>query len=161
MTSKILNLEQSNAIKAYNEGTSSDKLLLERLYGKEVFNQKITDRVKTFEDACEVLGIGTSIPNVDNLRKKDRASVIAQYKLLVIIEALNEGWTPNWDNNNEYKYYPYFDMRNNTPVFGDYYNWFTVSTTSSHLCLKTSALAEYCGKQFIDLYKESFLFNNL
>ena len=154
---QTLEVTKQNAIKAYKEADSKGKELLENLYGKEVFNQKITDRVKIFEDACEVLGIGTSIPNVDNLRKKDRASVIAQYKLLVIIEALNEGWTPNWDNNNEYKYYPYFDIRNNTPVF-DYYNgWFTNSRTSSRLCLKTSALAEYCGKQFIDLYKDLFL----
>ena len=157
MQSKILNLEQSNAIKVYNEGTYSDKLLLERLYGKEVFNQKITDRVKSFEDACEVLGIAPYLPDVSLLEKEFRNSVIAQYKLQVIIKVLNEGWTPDWNDSNQYKYYTWFNMRNNTLSFRNYHDWATFSGVGSRLCLKTSTLAEYCGKQFIGLYKDLFL----
>jgi hypothetical protein len=157
MTKKILNLEQENAIKAYNEGTPSDRLLLERLYGKEVFHQKITDRVKSFEDACEVLYISTNIPDVSLIREKDRKFIIAQYKLSIITEVLNEDWTPDWDNSNEYKYCPYFEMSNNTLVFGRYDYWSTYSSVSSRLCLRSKELAEYCGKQFIDLYKDLFL----
>ena len=157
MTSKILNLEQSNAIKAYKEGTPSDKLLLERLYGKEVFNLKITDRVKSFEDACEVLDINPYLPDVSLLEESLQSSVVATYKLQVIIKALNEGWSPNWNNSSEYKYYPWFNMRNNTLSFYTYAFWTANSGVSSHLCLRTRELVEYCGTQFIELYKQSFL----
>ena len=44
-----LKVEKRNAIKAWKEGNAETKKALENLYGKEVFNQKITDIVKTFE----------------------------------------------------------------------------------------------------------------
>ena len=165
MQSKILNLEQSNAIKAYNEDTPSDKLLLERLYGKEVFNQKITDRVKTFEDALELYPnkIDPVLLNLLNYSGYDQDVISAQSteKLKIIIKVLNEGRTLDWDNRDEYKYYPYFDMRNKTLVFYRYLSWHSDSFVSPRLCLKSRELAEYAGKQFIELYKESFLLNNL
>lgn len=46
-TVKISNLKEGNA---------ETKKALENLYGKEVFNMKITDRVKTFDDAYEIAG---------------------------------------------------------------------------------------------------------
>ena len=154
---QTLEVTKQNAIKAYREADSKGKELLENLYGKEVFNLKITDRVKSFEDACEVLGIKPYLPDVSYLRRKDQASIIAQYKLSVVVEVLNEGWTPDWNNISEYKYYPWFNMKDNTLFFGNYGYWHTISSVSSHLCLRTSELATYCGTQFIELYKDLFL----
>ena len=67
----------------------------------------ITKRVKTYADACAVLGIEPMNETV--LAKlgftKDE---IAYRKLKTIAEALNEGWRPDWANSNEYKYWPWF-----------------------------------------------------
>jgi hypothetical protein len=35
------------------------------------------------------------------------ADVLAYYKLRIICAALNEGWTPDYTDGNQYKYYPW------------------------------------------------------
>ena len=74
---------------------------------KQVAPKDITKRVKTYADACAVLGIEPM--NEDVFTKlgftKDE---IAYRKLKTIAEALNEGWRPNWADSNEYKYFPWF-----------------------------------------------------
>ena len=77
--------------------------------------QNITDRVKTYADACAVLGIKETLPDVGGLRPKDRPSVTAYYKLIVIAQALNEGWEPDWTNKDQPKWFPwfYFDREKN------------------------------------------------
>ena len=55
--------------------------------------EKITDKIKSFEDACKHLRLNPNdLPVVDMLPEKDRKSIIAFYKLTIIIRALNEGW---------------------------------------------------------------------
>ena len=160
---QTLEVQKGNALKAYKEADSKGKLLLENLYGKEVFNQKITNRIKTFDDACEVLGIySEDLPKVNMLPAKHREATIANYKLAIISEVLNEGWTPDWNNSSEYKYYPYFDMRNNTLVYShsNFNIWHVYSNAGSRLCFRTEELAEYAGKQFIEIYKLAFFLNS-
>mgnify|MGYP000464618864 CR=1 FL=1 len=71
--------------------------------------EKITDKIKSFEDACKHLGLNPNdLPVVDMLPEKDRKSIIAFYKLTIIIRALNEGWEPDWSNWDEWKYYNWF-----------------------------------------------------
>lgn len=64
----------------------------------------ITDKVKSFEDACQLLGIKTTLPEVSMLPVNHQKAIIAHYKLVIIAEAINEGWKPNWDNWDERKY---------------------------------------------------------
>lgn len=81
--------------------------------------KNIIDRIKTISDAVNILG--ESDCEVIELQKFGNAGIskhIYSYQQLVIIcKALNEGWNPNWNDSNEYKYYPYFDMRS-TSGFG-------------------------------------------
>lgn len=52
-----ISISQDNALKAYNAADQSQKSLLENLFGKENLQPKsIMDRVKTFEDALEIVG---------------------------------------------------------------------------------------------------------
>ncbi|EPM1459350.1 hypothetical protein RG089_002536 [Elizabethkingia anophelis] len=121
----------------------------------------ITDKVKSFEDACQLLGIEPNIPEVAMLPENHQKAIIAHYKLVIIAEAVNEGWKPNWDNWDERKYYPWFDLEGSSSgagfSYGDYDDWFTTSLVGSRLCFKTWELAEHIGKTFIDLYKDYFL----
>ena len=123
----------------------------------------ITDKIKSFEDACQALGLDpTALPDVSKLREKDQAAQIAQYKLSIIAEALNEGWTPDWKNNREYKYYPWFDMEDdNGSGLGlsclDCDCDDSISSVGSRLSFKSSDLARYAGKQFTGLYADLFL----
>lgn len=118
----------------------------------------IVDRVKTFEDACEVLGIkGDVFIGVLNDGLSDVSEkLIAHTKLLVIIRALNQGWKPDWDNGNEAKYYPYWDMEKGGFSLNGVSVGYLDAGVPSCLCFKSKALVEYATKQFFGLYKTYF-----
>lgn len=127
---------------------------------KTVTPKDITKRVKTYADACAVLGIEPM--NEAVLAKlgftKDE---IAYRKLKTIAEALNEGWQPDWANSNEYKYWPWFVYNTATAGFSFAYTSYAASYTSAHfgsrLCYKTRELAAYAGNQFEDIYNDFLL----
>lgn len=129
---------------------------------KEEDYEEITDRVKTYEDACKVLGVEPI--NEQNAKAQGfRSDEIARRKLETIAAALNEGWKPDWNNTDQYKYYPYFYIQENAKGKGSAglsYATTTYAATSaaasigSRLCFYASRLARYAGNQFIDLYEQ-------
>ena len=70
----------------------------------------ITERVKTFEDACKELGedhkLVQQFKAIQEAIAEDKEAT-AYFKLGIITAALNEGWKPDFTNNEEYRYYPY------------------------------------------------------
>lgn len=70
----------------------------------------ITERVKTFEDACKELGENHKLVQqfkaIQEAIAEDKEAT-AYFKLGIITAALNEGWEPDFTNDNEYRYYPY------------------------------------------------------
>lgn len=160
---KNLNITAEAVKQAFKNAGKDGKQVLTNLFGKQVsLYDNITERVKSFEDACQVLGISTNVPDVKGLPRKHQKAIVANYKLIIIAEALNEGWKPNWQDSDEYKYYPWFDMTN--PAGVDYSNSHVAASYAnadigSRLCFKTRELAIYFGKQFTDLHNESMLLN--
>ncbi len=66
-------------------------------------------KIASYEDACRVLNIQPINEEVFNIfPKEDQRSMLAYHKLTVITRALNNGWKPDWDDQNEWKYYPLF-----------------------------------------------------
>lgn len=66
-------------------------------------------KIASYEDACRVLNIQPINEEAFNIfPKEDQRSMLAYHKLTVITRALNNGWKPNWDDQNEWKYYPLF-----------------------------------------------------
>lgn len=125
----------------------------------------MSEKIKTYEDACEALKLKPdALPGVSELPEKHRNALTAHYKLVIIAEALNEGWQPNWNDSGEYKYYPWFEVKaskSNPAGFGFSFTfcdlWSANAGVGSRLCFRTRALALYAGKQFEDLYKEYML----
>ena len=145
-------IDDKKAREIYPGAPDSLKAILEQTFGgKKFFEQKITDRVKTFEDVLQILGESF------NVRGGETADEIAYRKLKLIARCLNEGWTPDWNNSNQYKYYPWFYM-NSVRGFGlfvvtcDY----SASSVGSRLCFKTEALAKHAVNHFLDIYKNYF-----
>ena len=121
----------------------------------------IKDKVKSFEDACKVLDITPSVPVVTGIPEKYQKPLIANYQLMVIAEALNEGWTPDWSNGEWDKWYPWFNMDNSSSA-GRFSFFGSVGRNSSsyvgsRLCFKSEELADYAGTQFLELYRELFV----
>lgn len=80
-------------------------------------NRPITERVKTFEDACAVLGENHLYVQMfqDIYTKSEKAGanvnsdVVAYLKLRIITAALNEGWEPQFTSD-EWRWYPWFRL---------------------------------------------------
>lgn len=111
----------------------------------------------------------------------DCKDVTAYLKLRIICAALNEGWKPTFSKD-ERRYFPWFCLYsreqydklcykdkercvicpgNNTDSYSGfvYYNAYsdasnTYTNFGSRLAFKTRELAEYCGKQFIDIWAD-------
>lgn len=150
---KTLKLDEKTARKLYPTAVPEFKTLLEENFGKECFSQNITDRLKTFEDALEIEGIDS-----DEFYKSCAGlspDELYYRKLKIIVKAANEGWVPDWNNSNEYKYYPWFDMRSGFGFSGTDYGYSNATTgAGSRLLFKSEELARYIGKQFTEEYKQ-------
>ena len=131
------------------------------------FNDDLNiNTVKSYEDACQILGIKPTYPKFVQCAKIDRPSMIAYHKLIIIIRALNllpngKCWVPNF-NNCEYKYglWWYITLDNK---LGYALTTFTPSYTYTivglRLLFRSRSLAEYCAKQFKDLWQDYLIIN--
>lgn len=152
---KTLQIDVVKAKVLYPNANDVLKSMLEDTFGKEVLSVNITDRIKSYEDACLCLELNPDeLPDVSNCDKKDRKSIIAYHKLIIICRALNEGWEPNW-RSATYKYFPWFgtyagfaySSAANAPSSA-------YATFGSRLCFKSEDLSRYAGMQFLDIWKD-------
>lgn len=132
--------------------------------------EDITNSVKSYADACKVLGIEPM--GEDSMKAQGfRPDEIARRQLETIAEALNEGWKPNWADTDEYKYYPYFYIEVSKVQTEDGYaangaaaglsDAITIGAASnalayigSRLCFHDRETARYAGRTFTDLYAQ-------
>lgn len=141
----------------------------------------VRKRIKTFEDACHEIGIDAEAWNRDKISLGLEPDVLAFLKLRIIVKALNEGWEPRFTED-ECRYYPWFilytgeeynkldEEEKSRVVFRSYSNAYALGGVSfayaSHdssfsnafigvrLAFKTSELAAYCGRQFLDIWAD-------
>lgn len=189
-----MDIKKENVLAAYETarkaGADSTMKVLEQLFGEETFKPKdITERIKTFEDACRELGNGHPFVCAyrawENGGLNGQEDIDAYLKLRIICAALNEGWEPQFTED-EWRYYPWFWLYTQAEIdsmdeeerqdrrmmsTGDYqtdyagfafaYSSYAPSSPYAHfgsrLCLKSDTLAVYCGKQFIDLWADFYL----
>lgn len=152
-----LTVDKKNALKAWNEADPKGKKLLENLYGKCTFeNQKVQDRVKTFEDALEETG-RPNVPDFSMLPDDLVEYFESFYKAVVLVEALNEGEKVDVYNSNKYRYYPYFYPNGSASSFAfygsTYGRTYADAGGGSRLCLKSEELANYCGETFKNIFQ--------
>jgi hypothetical protein len=155
-----LKISKSNAFKAFASADQKGKQLLKDLFGQDVLSEKITDRVRSYEDACLVEDFFPLTKNQFSfLPEKDQDSALAHHQITIIARALNEGWVPDWSDSNQYKYYPWFVWGGSGLGFSfrAYAYDRSHSSVGSRLVFKNRELAEYAGKQFITIYNHLFL----
>jgi len=147
----------------------------------------IMDRIKTYEDACKELGRtpGDDIEFTYQGSQIIDKDILAYLKMRTIVEALNEGWEPQFTKD-EYRWYPWYDLytkqeieemdtdkRESVVLWGGVanygancglayasssYGWsIAIAGVGSRLALKSEELAVYFGKQFAELIAD-FIF---
>jgi len=115
--------------------------------------KNIRDRVKSFLDACKVLDLNPK----EVYHSNDTPDEVAFKKLKVIIKALNEGWYPNWKDENEAKWYNYFRMKGGFSFYDASYHFTsTYTAVPSALCLRSQELAKYVIEIALEEYKEYY-----
>lgn len=145
-------IDGNNAKMLFAKSSPEWQAVLIENFGKDHFNLKITERIKTFADACEFPGIDP----VDVYDSSEDSDVIAYKKLKVVVRALNEGWEPNWNDSNQRKWYPWWYM--NQPgfrLYGVFYGY-TYSRVGSRLVFKTEELAKHAAEYFSGLYSDYY-----
>jgi hypothetical protein len=152
-----IQITKENAEKALSLANDSEKKLLMALLGQSETKatgarpENIIEAIKTFEDACAIAG---EDPN-DKKFTEGTKDEIAYKKLKVIVKVLNEGWYPNWENSDEYKYVPWFEYSSGSGFSdADCDCWYSFSVVGSRLCFKTRELAEYAANQFKGIYND-------
>lgn len=116
-------------------------------------------KIKTFEAACKALKMDpVKLPDFSMLSQEEATAMTAHYKLVIIARAINEDWKPDWNDYDETKYYPWFEMSSSGFRFFGVNCVCTDSGVGSRLCFKSRDLAEYAGKTFKKLYKDYFTF---
>jgi hypothetical protein len=152
-----IQITKENAEKALSLANDSEKKLLMALLGQSETKatgarpENIIEAIKTFEDACAIAG---EDPN-DKKFTEGTKDEIAYKKLKVIVKVLNEGWYPNWENSDEYKYVPWFEYSSGSGFSdADCDCWYSFSFVGSRLCFKTRELAEYAANQFKGIYND-------
>lgn len=185
-SSMEIKIEQARA--AYEVADENGKKMLEALFGADTFKKQddrpVTERIKTFADACHAVGIEDPEEWEENYADVE-PDILAYFKLRIICKALNEGWEPKFTLD-EWRWYPWFllwtddELRNKSDKWkqerslmgtGDYetqYAGFGYADSNyapsnayayigSRLCLKSESVADYCGKQFIDIWADFLL----
>lgn len=152
---KTLEAQEQSVLSEYANGDESAKALLKKLFPGQDFNLSIMDRVKSYEDACAIKGVAPlTIASFASFPKNQQEYLLAVHQDDVINEVLNEGWSPDWRNTSEYKYYPYFRWTGGSGFsYFVYYCADSSSSVGSRRTYKTSELATYSGKQFIDIHR--------
>lgn len=141
----------------------------------------VRKRIKTFEDACHEIGIDAEAWNRDKISLGLEPDVLAFLKLRIIVKALNEGWEPRFTED-ECRYYPWFilytgeeynklDEEEKSRVVYRSYDYaralggvscayanndssYANALVGVRLAFKTSELAAYCGRQFLDIWAD-------
>ena len=132
--------------------------------------QNVMERIKTFEDAVVELSNRAMNGDKDAGKLLDEWKIsshvgskdlLAYLKLRIITSALNDGWKPKFEEN-ERRYYPWFSLK--TSLGGAGASCGLVCTFAddvssgtgygSRLAFKSKELAEYAGKQFVEIYEE-------
>lgn len=159
-----------------------------KAFGEEALKpQDIKERIKTFEDAVNAIGedhpLVAQYKAITNAFKEDdnNLHLFAYTRIAIIAEALNEGWRPEYTEN-EYCYYPWFGLYTQeeydemdddnkeccrfvgrsssvASAYGGlvyasagYGSAYSDTSFGSRLAFKSRDLAIYCGKQFIDIW---------
>lgn len=179
-------ISKEQLINSYKTADNETKKTLEAIFGKEIFKPKdIKERIKTFEDARSELG--SAHPLVEEYETITcrcgglSDDILAYMKLRIIAAALNEGWEPQFTED-EWRYFPWFvlytqkeidemdEEQKSRVVFRSYYSANasggvayaftsydssnTLAYIGSRLAFKSRELAKYAGEQFVEIWAD-------
>ena len=157
------------------------KDIMERIKTFDDALQELNTKALSGDETAAIL-LADYESNADNIKNPQ---ILAYMRLAIIAYALNEGWEPKFTTD-EYRYYPWFCLYTQKEIdemdeedkgrvlgrsfysanafagvaysYADYASADSYTFSGGRLCFKTRDLAEYAGKQFLDIWAEFMMF---
>lgn len=153
METKIL--EQK--LRGLHKSSDTMKSALENTFGKEFFQQDITERINDWKDMLSETG-RPDVPIFSDLPEDLRDHFQKYYRYIVMVEAYNEGRKMDIYDGDEYRYYPYFRTNGSPAAFAFCRSGFDGSCahagSGSRLALKSEKLSKLVGERHTDICRE-------
>ncbi len=186
-----IDFSKEQLLSIYRSGGNEARLAIKEALGDEFASTlPVTERIKTLDDAVSELGednpavkayrsikYGYAISETD----PETADIMAYAALRVIVEALNEGWKPQFTKG-EWRWYAWYDLvspeqiedmseEEKCRVGGRAYHYavafgglvfsvashvsaYSYASFGSRLAFKNEELAEYAAKQFGEIFAD-------
>lgn len=152
-----IEIKKENLLAAYKDANAQTRVLLENLFGNELKPKKITERVKSFADACvecppsENLQILFDYNGVDEEMIFNRDTAKRNY----FAKVLKEGWKSDYNNKNQKKWYVWFKWDGSGFVFSNaHYDYScTYSDCGSRFDFPTEEIATHFATHEVELHK--------
>lgn len=150
---KTLQIEESKAKDLYKTASPEFKTMLEDSFGKKIFDN---DWMELWMRFCKDYSLDLALP-YPNPENNDEEYIDAQFMMMHIIRKKRKK-KPDFNNSNEYKYAPYFDMRSSSG-FGFERScsddWATHSHVGSRLCIPVDKkLMDEVAVEFLKIYEK-------
>ena len=118
-------------------------------------------KIESYEDACAAIGIKPlTIEDFSSLPEDERQYHYSQHRLLTVHSAFHAGRTFDWEDVNQRKFLPVWDMetygdgRKNDGCVLHFVNCnYGCTSVGSRLCSFSTEEAEYIAEQFIEDYR--------
>ncbi len=176
-----LKLDKAEAKKQFKSTPEWFRQVLINAFGAGTFSEKITDRLKTyedfynettekakpvfdfrtiksFEDACYKLNMLATLPGITGLEDVHAKDIIARYKLEIVYLAINDGWMPvkNGKLQPRYEVYHYLLSSGSGFDFSHSVYGYTYANADAglRLCTHSEEKSNYIKDQFDDLWKD-------
>lgn len=116
--------------------------------------------VTSWEDICKILDRDPNLlPDTSAYDEDDKAAAIAEFKIWMISKSAwkSEGKVIDWNDWDQEKWQPWFDLSGSGFSFGDYYYGIDYSVVGSRRVFPSREISKYlCETVFIDLFKATF-----
>lgn len=187
-----MEIKEANVLAAYKTADESGKQMLRAMFPDMEWNERqndnrpVTERIKTFSDAVAELGedhrLVQAYRAVEGMTALG-ADLYAYLKLRIITAALNEGWEPQFTQDED-RWFPWHFLYTDEELAEKSEEWkrdrclttmqhhrgewaglayakasyvshsYSIESASSRFCFKSYTLAKYAGEQFIDLWMD-------
>lgn len=157
-------ITQSNSIKVpiefikngHKEASNEIKTLIEKNFKNSFEKDNINKLETSYSNICKKLKTKVlTIKDFSFLPKDQREKALNYHRIKNIELYFNDNWKPNYQNSNEYKYFPWFNLNASDGLvgFGDSY-YHVVNSGGVVAVFKSKEISDHVGKTFWNFYQK-------
>lgn len=148
---KYIEVDNSVILKAHKAADSGQRSLIEKYFDVSIINLL---SFNTYSKVCKELGEKELlVGDFSFLPLERRIKALNQAKIQQLEKFFNEGWVPNWKDQSENKYYPYFTLNSSGGLGFDGSSYRRSGFSAVAGFYKDQETSDFIGRNFIDIYE--------